>query len=209
MSSVLLSAVLCSVIASPPAPVWADQFSVPINQTIKITDVGTFNNTFWYYYDAINNVSRTDHGKGQMDELCRSIKGKKNSDEPCTMIVAKDGWRYIQFPEESSCCKYCNVSSGCGIIKKDWLKGAAYQGQKTIQGRLCNGWMQQGGEKNYYYATADAAQDPCEYYEGYPTFLNGINIWMYSTTQYKTGPQDPKLFEVPSTCTSMCDIQHL
>ena len=205
MTAVLIAA-LFSVVAVPPSPLWDEQFSVPINQTIRLNGVHTYNNTFWYYYDAINGVSRTDHGKGQFDELCRSIKGKKYSDEPCSMIVSKDGWRYVLFPEESSCCKYCNTTVGCGIISRDWLRNSTYQGQKTIQGRLCNGWMKKGGEKNYYYATADSLQEPCEFYEGYPTLADGINVWLYSTTQYKTGPQDPKLFEVSSTCTSMCNL---
>ena len=204
MTSVIIAALL-SAVAVPPTPVWDAQFSVPVNQTIKIRDIHTYNSTFWYYYDAVNGVSRTDHGRGQADELCRSVRGKELSDQPCTMIVNKDGWRYIIFPEESSCCRYCNAEHGCGIVRRDWLRNSTYVGQKTIRGRLCDGWVVKGTEVNYYYATADAAQEPCEFYEGYPSLKVGINIWSYSTTQYKTGPQDPKLFEVPSDCTSKCN----
>ena len=31
-----------------------------------------------------------------------------------------------------------------------------------------SGWMKVGGEQNYYYAEVET-QQPCEYYEGYPT----------------------------------------
>jgi len=87
----------------------------------------------------------------------------------------------------------------CGIIAPTWLDGASYVGQKTINGILCNGfathsvseligvagWMKQGGEKNYYYATADSAQKPCMYYEGYPKLIIGKNEWLYDTAAYE------------------------
>jgi len=194
------------VFGAPAAPspyVWADEFSVPIQQTIKVAGQ-THTNRFMYYYDAINKVSRTDHGKGQFDEMCRSIRGKQYSDEACTFLVALDGWRYVLFPGEKSCCKYCNTSVGCGIIKKDWLKGATYQGQMRVDGQVCDGWMKKGGEENYFYATTGSVQKPCLYYEGYPTLERGVNMWNYSIAEYKEGPQDPSFFKVPSTCTKMC-----
>merc|ERR1719273_1713931 len=77
--------------SAPPPARWADEFSVPIDQTIKVGGQ-IHRNRFMYYYDAKNKVSRTDHGKGQYDEMCRSIFGKKNSDEACTFLVALDGW---------------------------------------------------------------------------------------------------------------------
>ena len=189
--------------ADPPAPVWADQFQVPIVQTIVSMDI-THVNTIMYYYDAVNNVSRQDHSRGQYDEFCR--KEHEFSDQPCSQLVSYDGWRYMMFPEEGSCCKLCNRTVGCGIIAKDWLKDAPYQGQLVVNGSLCNGWMQQGGEKNYYYATADEKQTPCYYYEGYPTLALGINQWNYTMSQYKEGPVDKSYFTLPSECENakMC-----
>eukprot|EP01064_Diplonema_japonicum_P032900 TRINITY_DN6318_c0_g1_i1.p2 TRINITY_DN6318_c0_g1~~TRINITY_DN6318_c0_g1_i1.p2 ORF type:complete len:210 (+),score=58.91 TRINITY_DN6318_c0_g1_i1:38-667(+) len=193
---------------APLPPNWGPQFSVPINQTIRVGGE-THNSMFMYYYDAVNNVSRTDHGKGQYDEMCRSIIGKEFSDEACSFFVALDGWRYLYFPadKEASCCKYCNKTEGCGIIKKNWLDGATYQGQLTIEGHVCNGWLKMGGEQNFYYATADAAQQPCLYYEGYPTLQRGINMWNYSFTEYIVGKQDPSLFQPWPSCDKPCHVK--
>lgn len=32
------------------------------------------------------------------------------------------------FPNDNSCCKFCNISSCAGIIEPDWLNGASYVG---------------------------------------------------------------------------------
>eukprot|EP01064_Diplonema_japonicum_P038058 TRINITY_DN9104_c1_g1_i1.p1 TRINITY_DN9104_c1_g1~~TRINITY_DN9104_c1_g1_i1.p1 ORF type:complete len:208 (+),score=30.42 TRINITY_DN9104_c1_g1_i1:234-857(+) len=198
--------ILVAAVVSPPAPEWDAQFSVPINQTITIHNV-TQTSPMMFYYDAVNKVSRQDHGQGQRDEMCRSIAGKEFSEEPCSNFVAPDGWRYLYFhADKDSCCRYCNTSFGCGVIRRDWLSGAAYQGQLTIGGRVCDGWLQGGNEANYYYATADAAQQPCLYYEGYPTFKRGTNMWKYSYAGYKVGPQDPSLFQPWASCNKHCRV---
>merc|ERR1719273_2798162 len=128
-----------AVSLDPDPPLWADEFSVSVDQNITYKGV-TYLNTFMYYYDAKDEVERTDHGKGQFDELCRSIKGKEFSDEECSFLVAKDGWRYLLFPNDNSCCRYCHADHGCGMIRKDWLHGSAYVGEMNVGGTLCDGW---------------------------------------------------------------------
>lgn len=75
--------------AGPPAPFWvsigeckvqltivrfqANHFSVNISQMIKLNGVHTYTNSFSFYYDSVNNVSREDRGKGQFDEACRCV----------------------------------------------------------------------------------------------------------------------------------------
>ena len=43
------------------------------------------------------------------------------------------------------CCKYCNTTQFCGIVRPDWLQeNSTYQGQLNISGMLCDGWMKEG-----------------------------------------------------------------
>ncbi len=49
-----------------------------------------------------------EHGKGQYDEICQDAK--PGSTEPCNLLAAPDGWRYVIFPESKYCCRACNVT---------------------------------------------------------------------------------------------------
>ena len=118
------------------------------------------------------------HGAGQIDEWCTGVRPMDT--QPCSLLAAGDGWRYVIFPQATSgtrCCRACDVADYCGIVRPDWLKdNSTYEGTREYGGGLgtCGGWMKQGGEENWWWATlADGA--PCQYYEGYPTFQDGSN----------------------------------
>jgi hypothetical protein len=165
----LPSADICTnrVALSHPGPVW----TAPFNQTITIYVKKWFNQVQWYYDSTTKPVGSSlyEHGKGQYDEWCTSVVGHETSDAPCNLLASTDGWRRIIYPETGECCKACNVTEYCGIVAPWWLQqNATFQGYKTIAGMNCSGWMKQGGEENYYYSEV-TTQQPCQYYEGYPT----------------------------------------
>jgi len=156
----------------PLPPLWGPVFTVPFNQSITIMGM-RWDNTVQFSYDSTTRPVGSSlyvHSKGQHDELCTSIVGKELSDEPCSLLASVDTWRYVIFPQSRQCCRYCNTTQYCGIIRPDWLTNATYQGTRDIGGYASNGWMKKGGEENYYWATADSRQWPVQYYEGYPTF---------------------------------------
>eukprot|EP00762_Andalucia_godoyi_P001623 ANDGO_00142.mRNA.1 hypothetical protein EMIHUDRAFT_248861 len=211
--ALLLALAVCccffrTVQADPVPPVWDPKFFVMVNQTITY-ETNVWKNTFEFFYDSMSQRSLTVHGQGQHDEVCNGVPSKKTSDEPCKLLNAADGWLYVIFPESNLCCQFCNASEYCTIISPTWLNGAAYVGQKTVDGHLCNGWMKKGGEENYYFATADARQLPCEYYEGYPTLDVGSNVWAYDLRTYVAGAyifDSDEVFAVPSSmkCDQSC-----
>ena len=86
------------------------------------------------------------------------------------MLTTSDGWRRVIFPSSSphrpsTCCKYCNLTDFCGIVKPNWLHDANFLGNTTVDGRICNHWQKQGGESNNWYAEVGTDM-PCMYWEG-------------------------------------------
>ncbi len=93
--------------------------------------------------------------------------GHETTAEACWLLAARDGWRYIIYPDSGSssrsmidnldpfpwlsiitkthvgeCCRACNASIGCGIVRPDWLQqNSSFVGTKTISGLSCNGWL--------------------------------------------------------------------
>jgi hypothetical protein len=149
------------------------------------------------------------HSAGQRDEICTGVKGHESGNEPCSLLAAADGWRYAIFPETKTCCRVCNVSSYCGIVSPGWLQtNASYQGEKDFPQAdgstvKCYGWVKQGGEQNFWFATATGL--PCQYYEGYPSFAVGNNTWNFSPNAVvRSVPAG--VFDVPTGCSAMCDL---
>lgn len=195
--------------AAPKPPIFGPVMTAPFFQTITIEGY-TWANEVQFMYDSTTKPvgqSLYIHSSGQHDELCTSIKGKEGSEEPCTLLASNDLWRYVIFPESQLCCRYCNTSQYCGIIRPDWLQqNATYQGTKAFSGTTCYGWLKIGGEQNYYYATADGT--PCQYYEGYPTFNVGNNTWNFNLSSFSRAPIPGSTFAVPSNmgCEQQCQI---
>jgi len=87
--------------------------------------------------------------------------GHTKGDEPCSLLASSDTWRYIIFPATGECCRACNTTDYCGIVRPDWLQeNSTYVGRSTIAGLTCDGWMKEGGEQNFYFADVDT-QQPC------------------------------------------------
>jgi hypothetical protein len=66
-------------------------------------------------------------------------------------------------------------------------------------------------EQNYWYSTVASrgqpnARQPCQYFEGYPTFNVGSNYWNFTYSAYSTAPIPAATFAVPAGmgCDQMC-----
>ena len=146
------------------------------------------------------------HSEGQNDEMCTSIVGKEHSAEPCTLLATSDGWRRVLFPLSGQCCKFCNTTQECGIVRPDWLQdNATYQGRKEVAGMTCDGWMKRGGEENYWWAQVDT-QQPALYYEGYPTLPQSSNYWRFIAPLFSRAPLPASACAIPPGCDAMCNI---
>ena len=103
--------------------------------------------------------------------------GHTKGGEECWLLASSDSWRYAIFPSTGECCRVCNTSDYCGIVAPGWLQvNSTYVGRSNIAGMVCDGFVKEGGEQNYYYAEVGSGQ-PCLYYEGYPVLPLTSNYW--------------------------------
>lgn len=89
------------------------------------------------FYSAKKNMSRVTRNNGRYEGICGT--NMPNITTPCTQIV-REGKRYVIFPEKQVCCVCCVASHGCGVLKRDWLKGAKYEGKETLQDKDFDKW---------------------------------------------------------------------
>lgn len=200
----------CAAIAAatPSPPFWGPTWTAPFNQTITIYLKKWFNTVQWRYDSTTKPVGSSlyEHSKGQHDEWCTGVVGHETSDEPCNLLASTDGWRRIIYPLTGECCKACNVTDYCGIVAPWWLQqNSTFQGYKTIAGMNCSGWLKVGGEQNFYYAEV-STQQPCQYYEGYPTLPLTSNYWNFIPNEFNRDPIPSSVFAVPAGCDNMCKL---
>lgn len=69
----------------------------------------------------------------------------------------------------------------------------------------CGGWLKVGGEHNYYFADA-TTQQPCLYYEGYPTLPASSNYWRFEPARFSRAAIPAATFAPPAGCDAMCDV---
>ncbi|KAJ3448871.1 hypothetical protein M0813_27791 [Anaeramoeba flamelloides] len=194
----LVLIVIAAVNCYPQPPVWLNHFKVPFLRSV--------NNDKWtgmMYYDWTNNKERLDSDKSQKDSFCSTVYP---TDEKCIQVV-KDSWRYIYVPnyEGGKCCKCCNTTMGCGIMKNNWLDGATYIGHEKWNGTDCIGWEQKGNQNNYYFVQSNVyptLQIPCA------IRINSTQVdekYIFNRTKFDRSPLDPKVFDViPENCNQLC-----
>merc|ERR1712228_332582 len=100
-------------------PTWDTQFTVRYQQTRWLSTTNS-SNLVVYYYDFPNRQARNDYSPGHQNPFCLAEYASSN-DEPCTHLIANDGWRYLLFPQSKNGCRCCNTSMGCGMLKPDWV----------------------------------------------------------------------------------------
>lgn len=194
MRTPILLLLTLSVFALDP-PVWPDSFEVAFDETFVVDSVSHHVNGIMYY-DAAHNRSRLDRFDGSYSKFCQSLA--PNVSTPCTNLVV-NGSRWIIFPQKSQCCFCCDSAHGCGILKPDWLKGAEYLKDETIDNVNYHKWNQQGViGYNYYWSSADGYNVPRRLDE------NGAHITDYNPRSYIKKPIDAKVFAVPQYCHDPC-----
>lgn len=168
LSLSLYLAAAAAVVSAQRPPFWGPTWTAQFNQSITIYAY-QFNSSVQWFYDSTTRPVGSSlyvHSKGQHDEVCTDVKGHELDDSPCNLLMSTDLWRRVIFPETGECCKACNTADYCGIVRPDWLQdNSTYEGELTIAGLDCEGWMKEGGEQNFYYAEKTTGQ-PCLYYEG-------------------------------------------
>ncbi len=107
----------------------------------------------------------------------------------------------MDFPKQQYCCFCCDSSHGCGILTRDWLitGGAKYNGTEQLDpAGPYQKWEIKGLQENFYYNKNDSLQTPRRLYQVSDDLMDFKN--------YKVGPVDPKVFELPSYCTAKCGL---
>ncbi len=105
----------------------------------------------------------------------------------------------MDFPKQNYCCFCCDSTHGCGILTRDWLitGGAKYNGTEQLDASgPYQKWEIKGLQENFYYNKNDTLQTPRRLYQVSDDLMDFKN--------YKVGPVDSKVFELPSYCTSKC-----
>ena len=145
---------LLGIALAKDAPIFADSFKIAFDETDIINNT-KYTISGQMFYDAANNRERIDRTNGRYENFCSSIL--PNTTTSCTHTVV-NGKRYIIFPQKRVCCFCCDSAHGCGILKRDWLKGAQYLGQEVLVDTVYDKWEQDGVETNYWWATTDQKQ---------------------------------------------------
>lgn len=110
------------------------------------------------------------------------------------------GKRYLDFPTKRYCCYCCNSTSGCGILKPDWMSSAQYLGLEKIDNESFEKWDIKGLQDNFYYNTADAKRIPRRLNQQ-PDDLMDFNM-----ASYKESITNSSIFTLPSYCTATCGL---
>ncbi len=172
-------------------PVWPSQFEQTFQETFKYPVLGSASTTGKFFYDFLNKRYRVDRANGKWDRYCGSALSF--TDTPCSHFVV-DSKRYLNFPEKNYCCYCCDSTQGCGILKPDWLTGAAFVGYESdAQGQSYEKWNKKGLQDNFYYATKDSRvmwkidQEPND-------------IQTFDVKSLHLGISDKKALELPSQC---------
>lgn len=180
----------------PLPPSWPEQFSADFEEVTSLT-LFSSTTTGRYFYDASQNRTRVERSNGIGDRYCGSALPFRST--PCTHLVI-EGERFLVFPEKKYCCKCCSEAAGCGVVSRDWLALATYEGQDMIYGYKCNKWNKKGILQNTYYWQA---------LDGTPMriYLEYMNQMTFKHDTYSADlPVDEQLFALPEDmdCSPSC-----
>jgi len=175
--------VACKLLVSPSPPVWPTSFSVSFNTTIYIFD--NFGSLSWMYYDYGVPAERLEY-----DEC------PDGTNVPCILLfVSSNAYRITN--NNSSCCLYAPV----GPPNPKWTQTLQFNSTLKVFSVEANHFRGGDPQHNYY---VDAKTN-----EPLMLLVEDIDeLWVF-TSKMKIGPQDKKLFVLPSSCNNVksCDLK--
>ena len=181
-------------------PMWRDPTSPPLlpevftsafNEKMSYL-VYTFKVQGVLYYDWDAQSERIDRSSGEGDRYCGTAHPFKKT--PCTHLVTQSK-RYLIFPDRKECCFCCDSEHGCGVLRRDFLANATFDGYETVDGTRLQKWSEKGLQPNYYWVT-DAEDVPVR-------LLQKPNDDMNFVT-FSSAPIDPSVFQVADSCDAQC-----
>jgi len=170
--------------SSPSPPLWPNEFS------IAFVDQGGIPGMMYYNWDI--KAQRVDHAAGAT-ECTRFF----NTSDPCSLYFGPKGFNAF-FPKNKTCCTGLNI----GIVRPDFLKNQAYHGVVACpcdSGLLCDSWGGDAkGEHKYFSVVKNGT--PCAFLFKPTSDEN----FLFDTWSFQVGPQNPKLFSIPTNCENPC-----
>jgi len=132
-------------------------------------------------------VTRRD---AQIDPSCAAV----TTESTLCIQLAAGQYRWIILPEFQTCCMMCSFADGCGALHPSWLSNATYQGPELVAGVMCDKFMIQGINKNYWFQRQNDSV-PAKLFNN----PDPVDVWHYESEFYKTSV--PKgVFDIPSYC---------
>lgn len=209
---VIVSALLIVACEDPKPDAWENQWEADFTEKVEVPLVSILSNTVKgkWVYDYTNNQFFISRDNGKYDRYCGTIYKFRST--PCNQIV-KDNKRYFHFPERKFCCKCCDGTHGCGIVKPDWFSSGKYVGEKSMKSHSTKykQWDVKGLQSNIYGEITETKTP-------YRIFQDPLSDMYFDVDSYKTTITDPSVFDLPDDldCEQSCGffsickaVQHL
>lgn len=201
MGRSLMLLLLLVAISSRSPPIFNYSYQVSFIET-KNAGSKSHNTRAQFFYDPLNDRERIDRQTGLHDTFCNTIFPGR--DTPCTVLIV-GGRRWQIFPQHSVCCLCCTSAHGCGPLRPDWLLGADYQGEETLDGTKCEIWHKTGKNQSYLgfttedylYTTSDERRIPRRLDEGEMSIAN------YDLDTFVKKDFEESVFALPPYCNSV------
>eukprot|EP00998_Keelungia_sp_KM082_P008846 NODE_5025_length_731_cov_106.562914_g5002_i0.p1 GENE.NODE_5025_length_731_cov_106.562914_g5002_i0~~NODE_5025_length_731_cov_106.562914_g5002_i0.p1 ORF type:complete len:228 (+),score=32.69 NODE_5025_length_731_cov_106.562914_g5002_i0:73-684(+) len=183
--------------AALPKPVWPQQFHATFDETTwNGTQSAVKQGQVWYKWaNTTQVIVRAD---GTVNPLCKTVKPGLH--DSCVMHSLNTDERYIYYPNQQFCCKYC--TKDCGTLTPEWVTAVPYlyAGWREIAGKKCNMWTLSSNTPDRL-GTSVEDGSLCELYDGgadYP----GDGAWQWAVTSYSNSVPDSAL-QLPEYCAGV------
>ena len=195
-------------LTSTEGPIWPDTYSIdfhefmygPIHKHPVIRD-----NDGKVWYDYTNLRARYDYYEPQNERLCQGQDlSPDKPDDTCHMIFAASGAMYTHYPNQKTCCKYCEPGMFCTVLFPYWMENATYMGTEMVNDVECQSYAIEGFQTNYWMQTNDGV--PCRYSMPLPTDKFPVihDNKTYVRDTWSLEPIPDSVFEVPEYCETPC-----
>ena len=157
------------------------------------------------WYDYTNLRARYDYIEPQHERLCEGQDlSPEKPEDTCHIIFAASGAMYTHYPNQKTCCRYCEPGIFCSVLRPDWMINGTFIGTEVVEGSECNVYSIPGGQTNYWMQRDDGT--PCRYYVNIPTDNLPLMHWnkTYDQNSWSLDPIPDSIFDVPEYCETPC-----